>query len=60
VRVNVGKALAEISGRDAARIAERVRIVFRKASASNGAPAMVPSDVERLLAIAVDACARHR
>jgi hypothetical protein len=60
MRVNVGKALAEISGRDAERIAERVRIAFRKAHASNGSPAMVPSDVERLLAIAVDACARPR
>jgi len=60
VRVNVARALADISGRDAARIAERVRIKFREGRASNGASAMVPSDVERLLAIAVDACARHR
>ena len=60
MRVNIDRALADIRGGDAARIAERVRIKFREDRASNGAPAMVPSDVERLLAIAVDACSRGR
>lgn len=54
-RINVARALADIRPKDAERIAERVRIQFRRARSSNGGVAMVPSDIERLLAIAVAA-----
>lgn len=58
-RINVARALVDIKPKDAERIAERVRIQFRQAPTSNGTAAMVPSDIERLLAIAVAAVRGH-
>lgn len=57
---NGAKALRELSVAQAGKSARRVRARFRLRRSSAGQRAMVPSDVERLLAIAIHAVRERR